>query len=383
MNQKGATLLELIIYIVLFAIVSLVVGKQFKSLMNIYSTGKRIVRQQTDTRDILGQMVRKIRNTGVKIYFRSSGSDLVKDTASGTFISASDLSSFRHSESEAGTYGDTLTVYMARLTGSGDSAGVDTVTYYLDGTTLIRKIQGTGGNYTSTVAKNVFALQFEYGIYGIDSVLFKDSTTNYANWLLHNESGTTPTKATSSPLTLTFTGPAKGYVKYITPKSVVMNRKYSVLLDIETSGGFPDALDSLRFEFVSGTSLCGFEKFKPASGMQRIIVRDSISGMATSMRLRYGANDAGILKVKAVAATCIEDSAFTWVNRFTGTSPDSTAYKENVRAIRIHLLTRTSDRAGTDISTNIQVANVSVPRSGQYTWRYYRELVEIPNNGRF
>ena len=366
----------------LFAIVSLIIGKQFKTLMNTYGAGKRIVRQQTDARDILGLMVREIRNTGLKIYFRSSGNTIIKDTASGTFIGSSDQSSFVHRESKSGTYGDTLTVYMARLAGSGDSAGVDTVTYYLDGTALIRKLQSTDGNYTSIVAKNVVALQFQYGIYGMGTLLFRDSVTNINNWTLSNETGTAPTKSTGSPLVLTFTGAAKGYVKYNTMKAVVKNRKYSILLLIEASGGFPDALDSLRFEFAGNSTLCGYEKFKPLSGTQIITIRNSFSETA-EMRLRYGAGGAGTLTIKGVVAACAEDSAFTWVNRFTGTNPDSTAYKMLVRAIRIHVLTRTSDKAGTKVSTNIQIANVSVPRSGEYTWRYYSELVEIPNNGRF
>jgi type II secretory pathway component PulJ len=382
LNQKGVTFIELCIYLVLFAIVSLLIGKQFKSLMNSYSAGKQIVRQQTDARDILGLMVREIRKTGLKVYFRTSNSSLIKDTASGTFVSIADPSSFKHFESRNNTYGDTLIIYMARLGTNGDSAGVDTITYYLDSTNLKRDLKNTGTNTSSIVAKNVIALQFQYGIYGIGTSLFKDSLTSKDNWTLVNESGTAPSKSTTSPLKLTFTAAAKGYINYYTQKSVVKNRKYSILLQIESSGGFPDTLDSLRFEFANGSSLYGFEKFKPVSGTQVITIRDSVSGTA-DMRLRYGASGAGILSIKAVVATTAEDSAFTWVNRFTGGNPDSTAYKKHVRAIKIHVLTRTSGNAGTKVSSNIQVANVSVPRSGEYTWRHYTELVEVPNNGRF
>jgi hypothetical protein len=319
----------------------------------------------------------------VKIYFRKSGSSLIKDTASGTFVTATDLSSFKHFESKSSTYGDTLTIYLARLASNGDSAGVDTVTYYIEGTNLKRVLKCGSTSTNSIIAKNVMALQFQYGIYGIGTLLFKDSLTNYSNWTIVNESGTAPSKSTTSPLTITFTTAAKGYIKYSSPQSVLKNRKYSILLQIATSGGFPDALDSLRFEFVNGSTLCGFEKFKPTSGTQLITVRDSISNTNADMRLRYGTKGAGVLSVNAVVATTAEDSAFTWVNRFTGCAPDSTAYKRNVRAIKIHVLTRTSGSAGVKVSSNIQVANVSVPRSGEYSWHYYTELVEVPNNGRF
>lgn len=382
MNQKGTTFIELAIYMALFGIVALILGKQFKLLMSSYDEGRQVARQQTDARDILGLMVREIRNTGLKIYFRKSGGSLVKDTASGTFISASDLSSFKHSESGNSAFGDTLTIYMARLKTNGDSAGIDTIMYFLDSTNLRRNLRRTGTNTNSIVAKNVIALQFQYGIYGIGTSLFKDSLTNKDNWILTNESGTTPVKSTTSPLKLTFTGAARGYIKYCSQKSVVRNRKYSIFLQIEASDGFPNALDSLRFEFANGSSLYGFEKFKPGSGNHVITLRDSISGTA-DMRLRYGVSGAGILNIKSVVATTAEDSAFTWVNRFTGGNPDSTVYKRHVRAIKIHLLTKTSGNAGTRINSSIQVANVSVQRSGDHAWRYYTEVVEIPNNGRF
>jgi type II secretory pathway component PulJ len=382
LNQKGVTLIELLIYLVLFAIVSLLLGKQFNSLFKNYNTGKQIVQQQTDARDILGLMAREVRNTGLKIFFRSSGSSLIKDTASGTFISASDLSSFNHSESQSSTYGDTLTILMARLSATGDSAGVDTITYYLENTNLKRTLKSTGTGSTSIIAKNVLALQFQYGIYGIGTPLFSDSLTNRNNWTIVNESGTAPTQSTNSPLSLTFTSAAKGYVTYSSQRAVVKNRKYSINLQTDVSGGFPDSLDSMRFEFVNGTSLYGYEKFKPVTGTQLITVRDSISGTA-DMRIRYGARGAGVLNIKAVVATTAEDSCFTWVNRFTGGTPDSTSYKKYVRAIKIHILTQTNGKTGSKLSSNIQVANVSIPRPDGYSCRYFTELILVPNNGRF
>ena len=69
MNKKGVTFIELLIYIALLAIISLLIGRQFKLLIGNYSSGKRVTKLQTDSRDILGLMVREIRNTGVKTYF--------------------------------------------------------------------------------------------------------------------------------------------------------------------------------------------------------------------------------------------------------------------------------------------------------------------------
>ncbi len=382
MNQKGVTLIELLVYLVLFAIVSLLLGRQFNSFIKNYSTGKQLIRQQTDARDILGLMTREVRNTGLKIFFRSAGDTLIKDTASGTFVSSTDLSSFIHSESQNDTYGDTLTLLMARLSATGDSAGVDTITYYLENTNLKRVLKSTGNSTSSVIATNILALQFEYGIYGIGTTLFSDSLTNSSNWTLVNESGTSPAKSLNSPLALSFTAAAKGYIKYVSQKPVVKNRKYSILFQISSSGGFPDKLDSLRFEFADGTSVYGYEKFKPVTGTQVILVNDSVSGTA-DMRLRYGASGAGVLNINAVVARTAQDSCYTWVNRFTEGSPDSTAYKKLVRAIKIHILTQTSGKTGNRESSSIQIANVSVQRPEGYTCRHYTEIIEVPNNGLF
>lgn len=382
-------MIELLIYIVLFTIVSLLIGKQFSGLMTTFKTGKQVTRQQAGTRDILGLMVREIRNTGLKVYLTQTSGSYAKHIAYGTYVSSTDSSSFSHSQSGSGTYGDTLTIYLARLTGSGSLDGIDTITYYLDGTTLKRELTTGGNTSTSIVAGNVFALQFEYGIYGKDTILFKDSTTYSANWTVYDYNGNpnptdpTITSSSTSPLVLTFTGAARGYIQYINQKPVVKNRKYSLLLQITPSGGFPDALDSMCIEFMDGdgTTLCGYEKFRPYGGDLRITLPASNSGTA-DIRLRFGSSGAGVLSIRSVVATCSGDSAYTWVNRFP-TEPDSTMYKKEVGAIRVHVLTRTSGKAGTKATGDIAIADVTVPRPGEFTWRYYTELVEIPNNGRF
>ena len=375
MNKKGVTIIELLIYIALFAIVSLLLGKQFKILINNYTAGKRMSRQQTESRDITGLMIREVRNTGVKVYFRSSGGAYIKDTASGTWVSTSDKSSFRHTESTEGNYGDQLTIYYARLNDDGDSAGVDSVTYYLDGTSLRRELKSTSPNTNSLVAENVYALQFEYGIYALNELLFDEDPIISTNWEV--PTGTANVSWGSSKLT--FTGAGSGYLKYKPSyKNVVKNRKYTIHLRIDASGGFPDALESLRFDFydVSNSKLCGYENFMPSTGERWITVRDSVTGNA-EMRLRFESSGAGVLTINGIEAICSADNTYTWSYNPT------TAEKVNVRAIKIYVLTRTSGKAGTRANTPIQVANVSVPRSGEYTWRLYQELIEVPNNGKF
>ncbi len=368
----------MLIYIALFGIVALLIGRQFNAMIKNFSAGRSVARQQTDARDILGLMVREIRNTGVKIYFRNSSGSYTKDTASGTWVGSGDMSSFRHTESSSGSYGDQLIIYYLRLRDNGDSLGIDTVKYYLDGTTLRRdwKSNVSPKSTNSVVAENVYALQFQYGVYGMDTLLFKDSLTNTANWTLTNETGTAPTKSTSGTLKLTFTASAKGYVKYKTYCNVVRNRKYSVMYRIDQSEDFSENLDSLRFEFASSSQIYGFEKFRPHTGDRRLTIQNSNTGSAET-RLLYSVNGRGVIDIQAIEVRCIADSAYTWKDNPT------TVEKARVRAIRIYVLTRTRQKGATKETTPIQVANVSVPRSGEYAWRLYRETVETPNNGQF
>jgi hypothetical protein len=54
---------------------------------------------------------------------------------------------------------------MARLKTNGDSAGIDTIVYFLDSTNLRRDLRRNGTNTSCIVAKNLMALQFQYGVY--------------------------------------------------------------------------------------------------------------------------------------------------------------------------------------------------------------------------
>jgi prepilin-type N-terminal cleavage/methylation domain-containing protein len=376
MNQKGFTLIELLIYIVLFGFLSVLINRQFNSLVQNYISGQKIARQQTDARDIIGLMLREIKNTGVKVYISNVSGSLIKDTADGAFVSTTDRSSFIHKQ---GATTDTLIIYKARLTSTGNLEFMDTVAYYINGSSLIRDLKTTDSPHAniSTIAENVYALQFQYGISGSNVTLFDQDPITAANWTLNTLSGSAPTKTGTTDITLTFGAAATGNLKYNTKCSVDANSTYSVSLQITPLNDFPKNLDSLRFTFKNGATLLGSESFKPYSSAKLITIQNSNFTGNADMSLEFYAKGSGSLLISGIQSTKVEDSSFTW------SSNPAMADKRNVRAIRVFVLTR-SEKAGTKSSAPIKLGDITfTPPAGEYTWRLNKETIAVPNNGMF
>ncbi len=370
--------MELLVYIALFAIITLFLGKQLKTIVNNFASGKQVAKQQADARDVISIMARDIRNTGLKVYLSSSTPDVyVKTVAPGVVVDA-DQSSFVH---EQATPGDALTIYKARLNGTNTALlGVDTIKYYLSGTALMRDYKSTGIALTaSQLAENVYALQFEYGVIASIASLFDQSpiTSPSTKWSF---SGSTGSKSNGTDnFTIAVTAAGTGYAKYTptTSLSVVADQKYLVSLVIEPSNGFPENLNWLRFSFKkTGDVIVGSEKFLPYSGTIILTVPVTSSDPVNAF-IEYDAKGAGQLLVKGVEAQCSKLGAYTW--KFNPTA----AEKLNTRAIRVYLLTRSANKTNTKITKSITIDNATVNCTGQYTWRQLTEIIDIPNNGMF
>jgi hypothetical protein len=384
LNKKGVTIIELLIYLALFGILLMLIGRQFKGLIGNYSSNKHISKQQTDTRDILGLMVREIRNTGLKIYFSGGSGALTKNVQPGIIANITDSSSFTHGQQKANTYYDTLSIFKIRLNNSSNYTCTDTIKYYVNGTTLWRELKSTQTpKYTnSVVAENVYALQFQYGVIAANDLLCGQlplTTPSTSSWPVTGTPSPSVSYGTNS-ITIAVTGAATGSLKYKTNLSIAANRKYTVLLQIDPSGGFPQNLNWLQFSFKKkeNDAILGSEKFMPYTSDISITVPVHSNPQSTAYAvLDYSTTGAGTLVIKGFEVRCSELEAYSWKNN------PAVADKRNVRAIKMFVLTRTSDKAGTKVSTPIVVGEVSVPRSGAYTWRLYTETVKIPNNGIF
>jgi hypothetical protein len=214
MNNRGITFIELILYLALFTIVSLLIGKQFKVLVNNFSAGKRITRQQTDSRDILGLMTREIQNTGMKVYLAGSSGDYTKMVKPGVIVGTylKDSSSFVH---EQGNPYDALTIMKIHLDDNGGWDYTDTVKFYVEGTTLRRELRHTGyGTPTySDVAKNVHALQFEFGILGADSLLLDEPNPGAGNWQISSSGYPSPNLSSGLNANISSQATSSGWIR--------------------------------------------------------------------------------------------------------------------------------------------------------------------------
>lgn len=347
MNKKGVTLVELLIYVTMFSVISLLIGSQMKSMTKSFSGGKAISVLQSGSRDALAMMTRDICNTGYKQYW--SGSSVSK--VAGAFLS-SDLSSFEYSE---GNPGDWLQIFKA------DKSGIpEQIEYYLDGTKLIRK----QGNSTTAIAENVFALQFQYGVYKIDSVLvFSNSTTSGA-W---TESGVQLKDSASKAIKRSQSFNIKG--------EVCLRINYKM----DFPNGFEDKLDSLRWEIRDGNNILGSETFKSDTSNEGLLIPVATNGtvsadLCLSYFMKPGGNTS-LNELKCCTLWLDNRGVYNWTD-----APEE-GKKKYVKAIKVDALMRSQSKGETAIDDNINIGNISVKREGAYTWRNYSEIIEIPNNG--
>jgi type II secretory pathway component PulJ len=372
-NRSGITLVEIMLYIVLFSFMALLFNKQMASFINQYTAGKSTAKQQLDARDIILILTSEIQGMGLKIYRVTGGWAI----ATGVTVSTTDLSSFVHKQ---GDPNDTLTLYKAELDNNGNSTNItDTIKYYVNGTSLTRNFKATGGTATSgVVAENVYALQFLYGTNLTNTVLFDQSTFTPASWALTNSSGTAPTRANGTNNTaLTFSVTATGKLQYSSSLAVTTNQKYLINLTIIPSGSFPKNLDSLNFTFrkVSDNSLVGSEKFLPQkTGNQLTLITNATGNVYAS--IDYYARGTGSINIQGISATCIELGSYTWMN-----NPTAITDKQKIKAIRLQMLTRSDQETGVKNTGSVVIGDATVSTSGNYSWRAYDEIIETPNNG--
>jgi len=381
LNRKGFTVTELLIYIALLGLVSLLIGKQFKSLTDNYAKGKQVSRQQSDARDVVTMISREIRNTGLKVYLQSSGTDsYTRVVAPGVINGSGDSSSFTHTQ---GDPGDGLTILKAHLSSAGALLGIDTVHYYLEGNSLRREYRTAGSSPAiSTIAENIYALQFRYGILGSSEQLLDETplSSPSVKWSLTNQTGTAPSRTDqTNSITLSFTAAATGRLEHSTSFSVTADSKYAILLMINAEYGFPKQLDSLRFAFrnTGGVTIAS-EPFLPWCDSLWITVPVPTTSAQTYATIDYHAKGAGTLTIKGIEVKCIESGVYTWSD-----NPSTSADKKNVRAIRMYMLIRSDQKAAAGDGSAVNVGEISVSRSADYAWRLYTETIETPNNGIF
>ncbi len=379
-NDRGVTYAEVGIYLALFTVVALLLGKQFRAMIEDFSSGRRIVAQQTDSRDILGLMVREIRNTGLKNHLSGGGGSYSTDTDLKVIVGGvnHDSSSFVHSQ---GVPYDALTIMKIGLDGDGLYDLTDTIRFFVEGTTLRRELKSSKWPYetNSVVAKNVYALQYEFGVLGADSLLLSDQSPNTANWSISGTGTPSPSLSGSLDARISSTGRSSGSISSSTAFKVTSDQKLTAIFKIVPLSGLDNNIDSLYFSIkkADGTRL-GFEKFKPYNQDMSLTIWARASTQAYAV-IDYWAKGPETMTIHNVMVRRADLGTYRWTS-----NPSSVAQKKNVRAIRIHLLTRTGTKTDTRTTDPIRVNDeVTVTPEGEYTWRLYSETIETPNNGVF
>jgi hypothetical protein len=357
-NRKGATLLETILYVSLFSVVSIFIGSQVNAIVKSFNTGTRTSIVQASGRDALAGMSRKIKNTGFKSYL--AGTTLIQDP--GAFYA--DSSSIIARE---GKHGDTLTTLQVNVDRQGKYVSIDTTKYFLDGTNLCMR----SGSTTTIVSSDVYALQFQYGVLGADSILIQEDPLTSTNWVL---TGCTWGAGTGMITTSTS---ATATIECQKSFSLSNSCRVSVRFKVEPIGGTAPA-DTMQWSIKSAFSgsLKGSALFKPSSKDNEITI--PLPSFALSkLSLSFTKIRSGSIKVGYVYLRIIDKGGYTWVDK------PLSSQNRFVRAIRIYILSRSAKKTGTSENTPVIVGNDTIPRSGPYTWRLNTEVIEIPNNGLF
>ncbi len=204
MDNKGHTLAELLVYMVLGVIVLGFSVQAMKDISTGYIRGREVTKMQTNGRDAVNLLARDLANTGFKYYIfkdtvTTSGKDTVTYemrpspiTADSLFLFGSytskyvDLSGSIPSDSAAsffemsGAISDTLELFRSRLVRADSVGAIERIKFYVGNNTLWRvsrectnrSLAGSVIDWklpdTLAVIDNAKGLQFQYSTDGFN-----------------------------------------------------------------------------------------------------------------------------------------------------------------------------------------------------------------------
>ena len=384
MKRSGYSMIEVMIYLLIFSLILILFSRQVSSLIKCHTAGRSVTKQQADVSDVMSILSGEIQNMGLKVYKTASGLSTVSNVFVSTTVAPKDSSSFRHCQ---GIPNDTLTIYKAEFDNAGNFTNVvDTVSYYVDvNNSLIRDFKATGGAQSAGVlAENVQALQFSYGTDVDNSVWLNQGALTPGLWNLNPNgtapapTGTAPTKSTGTSnvlLSFTSTSLTKAYLQYSTALSITVNQKYLINVTATLGGNFPVKLDSLCFSFrKSNGSAVGWEKFLPQKNGSQFYITAQWTGNVYAT-IDYCTRNTGAVNLKGVVVTRVATGNYTWTN-----NPPAETDKQNVKAIKIQIVTKSDREAGIKNSGSLVAGDATVSTTDNYTYRKLEEIVECPNN---
>ena len=179
-------------------------------------------------------------------------------------------------------------------------------------------------------------------------------------------------------MTFTVNGTTSGSVTCNRQLNISKEENVWMIFRMALSGDFPANLDSLRWSIKTsdGSTVLGSENFKVASSLMKIKIPVNVQGNARLV-LDYKSHGTGVFQIMGVEVRRADIGEYDWSD-----NPPQNK-KKAVKAIKVFALVRSDKKGQVNTDTPIQVANVNVARSGQYSWRLYTETIETLNNGQF
>lgn len=368
MNNRGVTLIELIVYLVLATLVVVLISSPFKLMLKNSTASKQVTRMESTSRDVLAMMSREIKNTGYKRYSFLDSETFDSDIIPKTYLPI-DSSSFTLKE---GDPGDTLIVYKATIDGAGlSTGGVDSVKFFLKDSTLIRNFNGT----EIALANNIFALQFKTGLLAKDSLLFKADDFVLTKW---SSSGVSSLSLDVKDLSVACSGAGSSTVTSVNIFSVNPAARIRVNFNITNKTGIPGNVSSMKWSVLNSSNIVvASENFKPGITSANLVIAVPTVVTDGKIQIQTVCTGAATFVLNTLEIRTVDRGAICWSDSVVRNE------KKNVKAIKMFLLQRSSGKADLKKSSPLSVANVSVNRTGAHSWRILTETVEILNNGLF
>lgn len=154
-NNAGFSLVELVVYTALAAVVILSGLYIINMIISDFNRAKIVSKIQQEGRDALYVMNQDVRNTG----FKSTMSGGTVITVPGTWVSAADSSSFRFVN---GNPNDRLTIYKAVINNSSLLQSIDTIEYKVSESQVLQRTLKNGQTQVQDLSFGIEAIQYQF-----------------------------------------------------------------------------------------------------------------------------------------------------------------------------------------------------------------------------
>lgn len=384
-SRHGVTLIELLVGIFIALIAGGIAFLLLKDEHSNYTSLKARVKLQSDARDAVRIMESELVNTGLNVGNIMAGGDLMTQACPHAFVSASDSSSFDHTD---GDPGDVISFGQYLLDEDGlpncENANSRWTRYRLVGNTLLRATAPTLAMLANApeipLLGDVLAFQVQYGLQSPQDLLW-DST---------NANKPVPTGAltvTDSGGGWNIKGWTNGLEKVQFPaKALELGDRIKISLHCTPNADFANTTTGWA-RFVVGLDDGDLDTIRIYPGMTggRRVEVDVVSAEDANQKLIIAGNmkmstGAPSIHISSLEVRRTSQASYTWVDTPTQ------AQKKQVRAMRLFLLVNSKDKSMTVRTApwtgigNLGSIDPKSAAAGKATVLFER-MIPVVNNG--